>query len=67
MMRAGIVRFWRNWQFAWAVLGPILALTGLIYTMWPQVTVTTSPTLDPTGETSATGTTTDALCASSYH
>jgi hypothetical protein len=48
MMRGGIVRFWRWWQFAWAVLGPIFALTGFIYTMWPQVTITTSPTLDPT-------------------
>jgi hypothetical protein len=45
-MRRGVA-LWRYWQLVWAVLGPILAVTSFVYAMWPQVTITTFPTLDP--------------------
>jgi hypothetical protein len=34
------------WKNAWAVLGPIIALTGLAFLLWPQIKIETSATLN---------------------
>jgi len=40
-------RIWRGWKEVWAVLGPIVALTGLFLLLIPQVRIEPSVNLDP--------------------